>query len=353
MKKTLCLLLVLAVICTLFGACGAAPSNNANNTKETEKVMNQNAKPDPSQDGTLRILMVGNSFCYYYTEELYELLMENPPEGVTAVEVYNLYYSGCSLTRHYDWWVGNTGEYDLFKVSSNGRENLAPVKQWTLENALRMANWDYISLQGSAQGTSYMSGDPTENSLKAASLAEPLLNRFHELYPQAQLLWHRTWFFEIGRVSGKYTYTAEDGPRYDAGMQAVCDYMCNEFVKDKEYDLKMVNSGVAWTKARELNETRNLLPEGGLCARLGVVNLSTYPLGEGLPNPGDGYHDGDIGGAQLLNAYIWYMTLTGNTDLTKSNYKPVYQKDGVPYPLSDELIAMLKEAAMTSFTGNN
>lgn len=352
MKKYLCLFLALVTVCALLGACGAATTTETTDAKETKPTMNNSAKPDPSQDGTLRILMVGNSFCYYYTEELYELLMENPPEGITAVEVYNLYYSGCSLTRHSDWWYGNKGEYDLFKVSANGRENLAPVKQWTLENALKVANWDYISLQGTAQGTSYMSGDPTENSLKTAGLAEPLLNRFHELHPQAQLLWHRTWFFEVGRVSGDYTYKAEDGPRYNAGIQAVCDYMCNEFDKDKDYDLKMVNSGAAWTKARELNETRNLLPEGGLCARLGVVNLGTYPLGQGLANPGDGYHDGDIGGAQLLNAYVWYMTITGNTDLSHSTYKPVYNENGIPRPLSDELIAMLKEAAESVFADN-
>lgn len=349
MKKFLCFFLALITLCSLLGACNSAAPAETTEVKETKPTMNNPSKPDPATDGTLRILMVGNSFCYYYTEELYELLMENLPEGVTAVEIYNLYYSGCSLTRHSDWWYSNTGEYDLFKVSINGRENLAPQKQWTLENALKMANWDYISLQGTAQGVSYLSGDPTENSLKTAALAEPILNRFHELYPQAQLLWHRTWFFEVGRVSGDYTYKAEDGPKYDAGIQAVCDYMCNEFDQDKDYDLQIVNSGVAWAKARELNETRNLLPLGGLCARLGVMNLKTYPLGEGHPDPGDGYHDGDIGGAQLLNAYVWYMTITGERDLSKSNYKPVYVKDGIKYPLSDEMIAMLKEAAESVF----
>ena len=357
MKKIFSAFLAICLCFGILAGCGAkeeAPATTTVETtvKETEAPMNQNLKPDPSTDGTLRILMVGNSFCYYYVEELYELLMENPPEGVTAVEIYNLYYSGCSLTRHNDWWYGNKGEYDLFKTSINGREHLQPAKQWTLENALKMANWDYISLQGTAQGASYMKDNLTELNMKVAGLAEPLLNRFHELYPQAQLLWHRTWFFEIGRVSGTYTYTAEDGPRYNTGMQAVCDYMCNEFDQDKDYDLQIVNSGVAWTKARELNETRDLLPYGGLCARLGIVNTGTYPLGEGYPHPGDGYHDGDIGGAQLLNAYVWYMTITGERDLSKSNYKPVYEKDGIKYELSDELVAMLKEAAESVFAEN-
>lgn len=364
MKRVLCASLILCLLCGMLAGCGskqetpsttAAPETTIQPTetaKETEPTMIQNLKPDPGTDGTLRILMVGNSFCYYYNDELYELLMENPPEGVTAVEIYNLYYSGCRLTQHYDWWTAGIGEYELIKVSANGRENLEPKKQWTLENALKMANWDYISLQGVVQGGDYINNDLQTLSMDCAAKAVPLLDRFHELYPQAQLLWHRTWFFEEGRISGSHTYTAEEGPKYDAGMLTVCQYMCNEAVQDKDYTLTMVNSGAAWTRARQLNETRDLLPLGGLCARLGVVNLKTYPQGEGHPNPGDGYHDGDIGGAQLLNAYVWYMTITGQRDLSKCNFKPVYEHNGIPYPLSDELIAMLKEAAESVFADN-
>ena len=100
-------------------------------------------------DSTLRILLVGNSGCYYYVEELYELLMENPPEGIESVEVYNLYYSGCSMSQHYNWWQKNESNYDLFKVDANGRVNLNNVYQkWSLEQALAWADWDYISLHG-------------------------------------------------------------------------------------------------------------------------------------------------------------------------------------------------------------
>ena len=48
---------------------------------------------------------------------------------------------------------------------------------------------------------------------------------------------------------------------------------------------------------------------------------------------------------------MWYMTITGNTDLTQSHYNPVYTyaKTGEEYPLSGEMVAMLKEAAMSVF----
>jgi hypothetical protein len=340
MKRTVCILLVMILLLAIFTGCG-----NTANTETTTEGTTMAQKDNYTPDSTLRILMVGNSFCYYYVEELYELLMENPPEGIDAVEIYNLYYSGCSLSQHYKWWKEGTANYDLFKTSAKGRENMNTVNtKWSLEQALAWAQWDYISLQGSVSGGSYMNLDKRESTRNGiVELAEPLLDRFHELHPHAQLLWHRTWFFEIGRVSGDYTYTAEDGPKYDAGMQEICDYMTEEFDKNKPYDLIQVNSGAAWTEARKLNETANLLPYGGLCARIDINKF-----GDKRPHAGDGYHDGDIGGGQLLNAYMWYMTITGNTDLTASKYAPVYKFVTIEYPLSAEFIDMLKTAAMNA-----
>ncbi|MBR2934294.1 MAG: S-layer homology domain-containing protein [Oscillospiraceae bacterium] len=296
-------------------------------------------KPSAPKDSKLSLLMVGNSFCYYYVEELYALLMENLPYGIEEVEIYNLYYSGCTLTTHLNWWRNATGKYDLFRTDADGRQKLEPAGAWTLEQALAQGDWDYISLQGTVKGGSYMDPSVREATREGiAAAAEPLLDRFHELFPDAQLLWHRTWFFEIGRVTNSHTYTAEDGPLYNEGMQEICDYMCNEFDLDKPYDLIQVNSGEAWTKARELNESANLLPYGGLCARNGKKSF-----GDKRDNAGDGYHDGDIGGAQLLNAYRWYMTITGDTDLTDSTYVPVYRE----VPLDTELVNLLKRAAMS------
>jgi len=349
LKKILSMILIAVTLLTILAGCSEAgkPTEPATETTQaTENKQEEVLGVDRNGDTALKILMVGNSFCYYYVEELYELLMEKLPEGVKEVEIFNLYYSGCNLSQHFLWWMQKEANYQLFKVDASGRQKLGGEKLWTLEEALAQGDWDYISLQGKAVGGSYMDADMTDICKAATPLASALLGRFHELYPKAQLLWHSTWFSEVGRVvaGSGYEYKAEDGPKYNAGMLKYSQYMCNEFDKDKPYDLKMVNSGAAWTKARELNETRNLLPYGGLCARLGYSKFGDF-----RENSGDGYHDGDIGGAQLLNAYVWYMTITGDTDLSHSTYAPVYKRGGKEYPLSAELIAMLKEAAMTSF----
>lgn len=338
MKKIIAFLLA-SLMCVSLLACGKSQTPAQTEAQPTETV-----PAVVQKDDVLRILMVGNSFCSYYMEELYELLMENPPEGINAVEIYRVYYSGCTLSQHYLWWQQGAAKYDFTRVTANGREKMTNYDAWTLEQTLAWADWDYISLQGTVTDGSYSNEQKreiTRSNIEAA--AEPLLDRFHELHPNAQLLWHRTWFFEIGRVgSNGYVYTAEDGPKYNAGMQEICDYMTEEFDKDKPYDLIQVNTGAAWTEARVLNETANLLPYGGLCARLDVNSF-----GNNAPHSGDGYHDGDIGGGQLLNAYVWYMTITGDTDLTDSAYAPVYKYVTIDYPLSEDMINMLKTAAMS------
>ena len=342
-KKILSLILALCLLVGSLGAC-AGETNTTETTKETTD-MPQNDKNHPGNDDTLSILMVGNSFCYYYVEELYGLLMANPDpnRGYEKVQIFNLYYSGCSLTQHLNWWKANTPNYQLYKTDAEGRIEMEPSKQWTLENALVQGRWDYISLQGSVAGGSYISGGQNLHTL-IGQTAQPLLDRFHELHPYAQLLWHRTWPFEVGRISGKTTYTEEMLEKYDTGIQAACEYMCGEFTQDKDYTLTMVNSGAAWVRARQANaklET-SLIPEGGLCARLGKRNEGTFPYFPSNPDAGDGYHDGDIGGAQFLNACVWYETITGQSCLDNP-YKPT--KENGKYELSDEFAALLRNAA--------
>ena len=342
LKKILICLLALCLLCGMLSAC-----ENSTTERSPETTMETTPKNHPGNDDTLSILMVGNSFCYYYVEELYGLLIANPDpnRGYEKVRILNLYYSGCRLDQHLNWWKSGAANYQLYQTDENGRVEMEPVKQWTLENALKQGHWDYISLQGTVSGASYISNSLSELSALCAPAAEELLNYFHEQHPYAQLLWQRTWPFEVGRISGSYTYTEESLVQYNEGMQKFCDWMCNEFDQDKPYDLIQVNSGAAWPIARAENaklETSLIPVEGGLCARLGVRNEKTFPYFVTNPNAGDGYHEGDIGGGQFLNACVWYETITGQSCLDNP-YKPA--KDNGKYELSDEFADLLRNAA--------
>lgn len=340
MKRILSLIMVFVIACGLLCGCGNQPD-----TPETTAPKAN----DPSQDDTLYILMVGNSFCYYYVEELYGLLMANTDtnRGYSNVEIYNLYYSGCTLSQHHEWWTNDVANYQLFKTGASGRDEvISTTEKWKLEDVLKMGKWDYISLQGASTDVSYVNGDVAANCASIATKAEPLLGRFHELHPNAQLLWHRTWPFEVGRISGETTYDEAMLEKYNIGIQAVCDYMCDEFDKDKDYDLVMVNSGAAWPIARQENAKLeiSLIPEGGLCARKGIRNEKTFPYLPSNLDAGDGYHDGDIGGGQYLNACVWYETITGQS-CVGNTYRPNN------YQLSEELVALLQNAAHTALNG--
>ena len=289
-------------------------------------------------DDTLNILMVGNSFCYYYVEELYALFAENMPEGIKEVKIYNLYYSGCKLHQHLKWWQENSANYYLYLTDQNGRVRLGEAGAWTLEAALAQENWDYISLQDSSSTLASNNVDAAmETAIEQAGV---LLNRFHTLYPDVQLLWHRTWSYEVGRVTDSTVFTEELVALHYQNMEIFTQRICERYA---DLSLMPVKPGVAWKKARELADGTTLLPPGGLCARLGISSHIS-----GVSHSGDGYHDGDIGGGQLLNAYVWYMTLTGN-DISQSEYVPVYNYRGVEYKLSQEFVAMLKEAAKSVF----
>ena len=341
-KKFLSIILALCLLCGMLTACAG---ENTIETKETENNMGLNDPNHPGNDDTLSILMVGNSFCYYYVEELYGLLMANPDpnRGYEKVRILNLYYSGCRLDQHLSWWKSSLANYQLFQTDENGRVEMEPIKQWTLENALKQGKWDYISLQGSVKGVSY-SNMPEAKSLIGNAAAQ-LLGYFHQEHPYAQLLWQRTWPFEVGRISGSTVYDEARLVSYNAGMQEISDWMCSEFTQDKDYTLIQVNSGAAWPIAREENaklETSLIPEEGGLCARLGVRNENTFPYFQANPNAGDGYHEGDIGGGQFLNACVWYETITGQSCLDNP-YKPAL--DNGKYELSDEFANLLRNAA--------
>ena len=77
MKKLLALLLTLCLCFGLLAACGApaeeTPTEPAPTvpTAPTEPPMQTS---DPAADDTLNILLIGHSFCYYFTDELYGML---------------------------------------------------------------------------------------------------------------------------------------------------------------------------------------------------------------------------------------------------------------------------------------
>ena len=261
----------------------------------------------------LNLLMIGSSFCYYYVEELFGML---DAVGIKA-NVCNVYYNGCPLEKHWNWWKTGEAHYHYFITNENGRVKTAPVNlQWCLEQQ----DWDVISLQEST-GRIFNVGAEAHLEVSKTWRTE-LWAYLKERFPNSRYLWHQPWTYQIGTATNGYVM--ESLQQQEANAKQIRDYA---LAVCKELNLERVNTGDAWQLVRR---------EYGydkLCAR----------IGKGENNSGDGYHDGDIGGGQYLNACVWFEILTGESCVGNS-YRPLYMDDPALSP-SEELVLMLQKAA--------
>ena len=314
MKRLLCLALALTLICSFFG-CGKNPDDETSKETEATLPMNIMQKSDPAKDDSLNVLMIGNSFCYYYVEELYGMLTA---AGYENVNICNVYYSGCELEQHWTWRQTGKANYEYFTTNENGR---VKTKDVSLEYCLQQQNWDVISLQESSRGVRE-SGGPEQHMLKSNVYLTDLWGYIKEQFPLSRYLWHQSWTYQIGYDRNGYQMK-------DINQQ------WTETVSTKEYALRVcdafglerVNTGEAW----------HIVRQGGydnLCARLSIND------GEG-----DYYHDGDIGGGQYLNACVWFEAITGQS-CVGNTYRPEYRLD-------NQLISTLQQAAHQAIEARN
>ena len=257
----------------------------------------------PEQDDVLNILMIGSSGCYYYVEELYGLL---EAAGIKA-NVCNVYYSGCKLYQHYNWWKNKESHYEFFCTNGEGRKKTAGV---SLEWCLAQQEWDVLTLQESGLGA--FRDITVEDALaeREVYLTE-LYGYLKDQFPKADFYWHESAAYQIG-YSRSFTVESIEQQRQDTAHYrefalAVC----------QQYDVDWIPRG----------DAKMLVREGGydqLCAR----------LGKGENHEGDYYHAGDIGGGQYLTACVWFETLTGLSPIGNP-YRPVYTYNKVVYELNE------------------
>ena len=287
--------------------------------------MNAAKLPKTGKDDVMDILMIGNSFCYYYVEELYGMA---EAAGV-KMRVCNVYYSGCRLDQHYDWWKKGDANYQFFNTDGNGR--VEAEGKVDLEWCLAQGDWDVISLQ---QPTSSMTKDGAELAFEnTREHRQALLGYVMERFPEAQVYWHQTWSHDTG-------YVRADGSVVDRAWQDGWFELAQTyaFKTCAEMGVKRMNTGEAWKIFRHTYVDGEAGFPDTLCKRLG------YSKFNGQPNSGDGFHDGDIGGGQYLNACVWYEVLTG-LDCRENSYRPVYTHEGMTYTLEKDLVHALQESA--------
>jgi len=281
---------------------------------------------DPAEDDSLNVLMIGNSFCYYYVQELYDLMEQ---DGIQA-NVYNLYKSGCTLEEHYNWWNSNHNGYQFFwKTNADGYNLVNSDKTYvTMADSLMAENWDVISIQESLF-KNIQAADRDAYIAQAKVYMDTLIPMLQKAFPNAKIYWHQQWCPEVGFTQGQNSIADAAAQANYAQKEAALAAFAQE-----TYGVKIVNTGDAWVNFRANEEYAALLPDGGLCARNGEDGFAGT-------NGGDGYHDGDIGGGQFLNACVWYETLIEDGDCTTKDFRA----DKLGYTLSAELVKALQNTA--------
>jgi hypothetical protein len=228
------------------------------------------ATAQTKDDGTLRILAIGNSFSDDGTEYL-PALLENL--NVENVEVARLYVGGCTLEQHVNFYDNSEAAYKFYLSKAGENKWVENPEKVTMQYALAMGEWDIITMQ-QASGFSGMYDSYT-----------PYLGRLIEAVkkaqPQAELVWHMTW-----------SYSSDSNHKH---------------YKHYNNDQQQMNSAIdncLHTLLAEFDEIERIVPSGTAVKSLRKSAINNYP--KDLTR--DGFHMGHGAGRYAL-ACTWYETL--------------------------------------------
>lgn len=320
MRKTAIYLSFILSLTLLLSSCSSgleAPVGTSSKSAETEKEQKKEPEKekettpaimqeyDPSEDEVMNVLMIGNSYCYYYVEELYGMAKAAGIE----MKVCNLYYSGCPLDRHLTWWKSGESNYQYFETDERGRTK---YENYSLRRALERENWDVISLQ---EGNGSYRRNGIEGIRKEVEPLGELLAIIQKQFPHSKYYWQCSWVPQVGNYNASSNFrieTKEDEMAWQNAKITVATEIC------EKHGMNMMPTGQAWVEARY-----NPVIGNQLCLR--------------KAKPDDTSHDGDIGGGQYLNACVWFEMLTGQSCIGNT-WRPDYE-------LSEEKISILQQAA--------
>ena len=219
-----------------------------------------------SAQDTIRLLCIGNSFSWDAVEQ--ELSPLCTAAGQSII-IGNLYYGGCSLQQHYSFLQADTAAYSFRYIQDGVRMVYDP---YTLREALRLQQWDYISFQQA-------SGDSGIDSTFEPYLTA-LIDTVRQYQPAARLCWMMTWSYAADSNHPHF-------PRYDCNQTTMDEAIlsCVHNVLTRHPELLLVPCGTAVQNAR-------------------------HYLGDVLCR--DGYHL-NLSYGRYVAACVWFEVLTGES----------------------------------------
>lgn len=263
--------------------------NLAHKTQITDLTIDELSLPGiqcwstENEQASENMLFIGNSFCYYFVQELQGVAAANGH----AVNIANLYEAGCRIDEHWEWLNNPQNKYELWITNDFGRFLVGGIKN--LQEALPLLSWEKITVQ-----QHFTPGKAKTYEVALESCTPYAKNMFDYLktnYPDAQLYWHEHWSFQVGHDT--VPDQATQAFQYE-NLRAA------SITISEENGVTMIPGGDAWELAR-----------------------ADSMFGDTLCKS-DNIHDGDTQGGQYLNACVWYETLFRESCIGNS-WRPDYR----------------------------
>ena len=198
---------------------------------------------ESKDDGVLKILSIGNSFSVDAQEYLYHILEDM---GVEEIKLGNLYVGGCTLATHLVYAERNYAAYTYY---TNTDGDWKETKNYSIEQAVKSENWDYITFQ-QASGSSGISSTYDDLDL--------LIDIVKPLCQEAKLVWHMTWAYQQDSTHEEFTkYDSDQETMYHAIVSAV-----NEKIENNDDIDFVIPAGTAIQNARTSYIGDNLTVDG-------------------------------------------------------------------------------------------
>ena len=269
---------------------------------------------ETQEEGTLKILVLGNSHGLDATNLLYEVFHNEAPEQKVVIGA--LYYSGCTIKLHDEYLTNNTRAYRYYKNDGTNPNRTWSVKESTCLEALEDEQWDYIFMQqmnNNAGIDTYYTADAFKGSWKA--VADYLMNN-QDVAPKLgfHMVWTNPDDYEL--------YLNDDAPYKTAG--SVAGWRNNHELywagEDGKYDQsKLYKDIVRCVQQYLVNDTSLVGRPFDLILPAGTaIEYAQDVCGRSQEHIYRDYtHINDYG--RLIAAYTWYASIMGVEELTEVN----------------------------------
>ena len=288
--------------CMKVGSYNVTVSANGTNISASYQV-------NVSPANKLKVLMIGNSYADDTINYAYEIAKSAgiPVENILVADIY---IGGCVIDTHWANAQTNKAAY-RFGLEREGWFDGSSYEGWTMEQAIKYADWDFITFQqGSALSGVSNSYSNLQNLMDYVyDVATDEVNN-PNANPNVKFVWHQTWAYATNSTnSGFANYNYDQMTMYNAIQGCIQTQVLN-----KDF-VAIIPNGTAIQNAR----TSNL--------------RDTFTR--------DNYDHLSEDAGRYMAAMGLVATLTGR-DMTTITWKPT--DSNFNFPMDENMITICKES---------